>query len=59
MGSRLLLQWIKQPLLDVDEISDRQDIVEVFVTDMHLTKELRVRRKSVKSKSSRTIRQKI
>ncbi|GAB4225791.1 MAG: DNA mismatch repair protein MutS [Chlamydiales bacterium] len=31
MGGRLLRQWIKQPLLDPQEISRRQDCVEAFL----------------------------
>ncbi|KAI9491905.1 muts domain V-domain-containing protein [Zychaea mexicana] len=29
-GSRLLVQWLKQPLLNVQEIQRRQDLVEIF-----------------------------
>jgi len=33
MGGRLLRQWIKQPLIDREQISHRQDVVELFLTD--------------------------
>jgi DNA mismatch repair protein MutS len=33
MGSRLLYEWIKRPLSDVKEISNRHDIVEFFTCD--------------------------
>ncbi|XP_063702995.1 DNA mismatch repair protein spellchecker 1 [Culicoides brevitarsis] len=32
-GHRLLLQWLKQPLRDLNAIKDRHDIVECFVND--------------------------
>ncbi|KAJ1674747.1 MSH2 protein, partial [Spiromyces aspiralis] len=35
-GSRLLGQWLKQPLLDIAEIRERQDMVQVFFDDMGL-----------------------
>ncbi|KAI9247066.1 muts domain V-domain-containing protein [Sporodiniella umbellata] len=35
-GSRLFSQWLKQPLLNIDEIKKRQDIVEVFFDDTGL-----------------------
>ncbi len=35
-GSRLLTQWIKQPLLNLDDINKRLDLVEVFVNDSQL-----------------------
>ena len=35
-GKRLLKTWLKQPLIDPEEISERHDIVECFVTDASL-----------------------
>lgn len=32
-GSRLFAQWLKQPLLSLHEITQRQDIVQAFVND--------------------------
>jgi DNA mismatch repair protein MSH2 len=32
-GSRLLGQWIKQPLMDVEAIKTRQDLVQIFFDD--------------------------
>lgn len=32
-GTRLLSQWLKQPLVNMHEISKRHDLVEVFVQD--------------------------
>ena len=34
-GQRLLGQWLKQPLVNVHAIKQRQDLVELFVTDNH------------------------
>lgn len=41
MGKRLLHRWLKQPLLDVNEINARLDIVQAFVEDTALRQDLR------------------
>uniref|UniRef100_A0A2P2J8B8 DNA mismatch repair protein MSH2 n=1 Tax=Rhizophora mucronata TaxID=61149 RepID=A0A2P2J8B8_RHIMU len=41
MGKRLLHMWLKQPLLDVNEINCRLDLVQVFVEDTALRQDLR------------------
>lgn len=42
IGSRLLSQWIKQPLLDMEEINTRLSIVETFLNDTVLRESLMV-----------------
>ncbi|KAF9671414.1 hypothetical protein SADUNF_Sadunf12G0045200 [Salix dunnii] len=41
MGKRLLHMWLKQPLLDVDAINSRLDLVQAFVEDTVLRQDLR------------------
>lgn len=41
MGKRLVKTWLKQPLLKVEDIRTRHDIVEAFVSDIFLREGLR------------------
>ncbi|CAN0916100.1 DNA mismatch repair protein MSH2 [Linum grandiflorum] len=41
MGKRLLHMWLKQPLLDVEEINSRLDLVQAFVEDAIVRQNLR------------------
>jgi DNA mismatch repair protein MutS len=40
MGSRLLKQWIKRPLLDIPQINERYDCVDVLKNDSFIRNEL-------------------
>lgn len=40
MGRRLLERWIRQPLINLKDIEDRQSVVQVFVDDTSLRMEL-------------------
>ncbi|XP_071527563.1 DNA mismatch repair protein Msh2 [Panulirus ornatus] len=35
-GHRLLLQWLRQPLVDINKIQERQDLVEAVVSSVEL-----------------------
>lgn len=41
MGKRLLRRWLKQPLLDLEELRARHDVVEAIVEDVELRQALR------------------
>ncbi|KAJ1283556.1 hypothetical protein BS78_03G137500 [Paspalum vaginatum] len=47
MGKRLLNRWLKQPLLDVNEINNRLDMVQAFVEDPGLHQGLRQQLKRI------------
>lgn len=36
MGGRLLKKWLEQPLMDIDQIEKRQEIVQLFIDDIVL-----------------------
>ena len=42
MGERLLRRWLCQPLISVDRINARLDLVELFLNDVSLRNELRL-----------------
>ena len=41
MGARLLRNWLALPIMDLDELKERQDIVQAFVSDPEKLAELR------------------
>ena len=47
MGARLLRQWLQQPLLDINEISERLNIVEELFSDKAIRTELSEQLKSM------------
>lgn len=47
MGKRLLNSWLKQPLLDVNEINNRLDMVQAFAEDPELRQGLRQQLKRI------------
>ncbi|KAH9609545.1 hypothetical protein KSS87_001346 [Heliosperma pusillum] len=60
MGKRLLHMWLKQPLLDVNEINARLDLVQAFIEDIELRQDLRqhLKRISDMERLARTIQRK-
>lgn len=47
MGKRLLNRWLKQPLLDINEINNRLDVVQAIVEDPELHQGLRQQLKRI------------
>jgi DNA mismatch repair protein MSH2 len=47
MGKRLLNRWLKQPLLDVNEINNRLDMVQAIIEDPELRQGLRQQLKRI------------
>ncbi|KAF0983919.1 hypothetical protein FDP41_007834 [Naegleria fowleri] len=46
-GSRLLREWIRQPLTDQSQIENRLDMVEIFVEEHELREEIRTALKKI------------
>ncbi|MDD5644888.1 MAG: DNA mismatch repair protein MutS [bacterium] len=40
MGSRLLAQWIKHPLVRIDDIMDRQNSITEFISNLSVTRKI-------------------
>ncbi|KAK7068453.1 MutS-like protein [Halocaridina rubra] len=36
LGHRLMLQWLRQPLVDINKIEERQDLVEALISSVEL-----------------------
>lgn len=47
MGGRLMRAWLHQPLLNVDKLNARLDVVQIFSEDMLARSELRAQLKSI------------